>query len=115
MVFEDPTVMPQVINWWSSNFDLDKVTYMHDIETTGKTVFPLVKAHFQVLLCFCQEKTKNSNQGKVKGLGKRGLLPWNFLRDQTIMQVLFVSTKAIELCFSHLMKPPFVFQHSLMD
>ena len=43
LVFQDPTEMPRVKNWRKSNFEVDSVTYMQDIETAREPVFSLAK------------------------------------------------------------------------
>ena len=87
LLFEDPTGMAQVRKWGNRSFELDSVTYINDVKTTGRQVFSLAK--FSIL----ETKNKNYLSEQIENSGKKGKRSFavEVLRDQIITQGVFVN------------------------
>ena len=76
LIVENPTGRPQMINWGNISFEIDSVTYIYKIESTGEPIFLLAKVSNTCNALLSSTKIVITYQGKLKDFGKRDCLPW---------------------------------------
>ena len=85
--------MAQLRKWGNRSLELDLVTYIDDLKTTGGPVFLLAEFWHSSSVLLLATKNSNDLSGQIESSGKKRSFAFEILRDQTIIQgVLVIKT-----------------------